>query len=210
MKEVFFNEMKAMDFSPRFIKAVEYSPFKNRDDQRLPGIFVNAEFFASPERDPGGKIIRTGKVKSFCFTWRYFDKWDKRYKKTFRKYSGTEHIYTAPTFEVYRQNRDGKTAFLIVVGKMIYDRFYYDDPLPVIKTFEVKNGYSGLFLTFPSQKETIAIISNGEKPLFFTGVPFMITDVQGDTITMGCGRLAKLSIERIDDDDPDPVFVFSF
>jgi hypothetical protein len=198
MKKEFVEEMKKMDFSPRFIRAAEQERFS--DGTRLPYSCVNALFY--PREDDKKRI---GSIISFCYTWRYYDRREEKYKKTFRKYSGTELIHTAPKFEIYRECRKSETAFIIVVGNQIYSRFEYDDQMPLINRTQI-DGNEVRFIGFPSKKETIVIVLINNIPAFFWGIPFLVLSAEDDEIIMACGIKAKTRLERIEENAPRLVF----
>ena len=197
------EEFQKMDFSARFIEEAAQSP--GSSGAYVWRSYVNA--FVRPSEEDKKKI---GQICTFSHTWIYYDILDKKYKKSFRE-SGTELIYKAETFAIYRECRGSKIAFVLVCDKNIYSRFEYEDFSPLIlqhrinanfKTFEL------LFLGFPTKKETIVVLSTG-KPAFFFGVPFIISSFLEDgRATLSCGVRTKISLERIETDKP--VLVFSF
>jgi hypothetical protein len=205
MREEFIKEIQKMDFSPRFINEAAQSHGNGVNVWRS---CVNA--LLRPSEEDKKKI---GSIRSFSYTWRYYDILDKKYKKKFKRFAGTEPIYTAPTFEIYRQCQDGKSAFIVVVNNQIYSSFEYEDLKPLINKAQINaDGHicEMLFLAFPSRKETIIImgINNEPAPAFFWGVPFLISSAEADEVTLDCGQRTRISIERIKDDRP--IFVFSF
>jgi hypothetical protein len=203
MREEFVKEIQKMDFSPRFIEEAIQSHGNGVNVWRS---YVNA--LLRPSEDDKKKI---GSIRSFSYTWRYYDILDKKYKKKFKRSADTELIYTAPTFEIYRQRQGGKSAFIVVVNNQIYSRFEYEDLKPLINKTQINaDGHTCevLFLAFSNKKETIVIALINNAPVFFWGIPFIISSAEADEITLKCGQKAKISIERIEDDQP--IVVFSF
>jgi hypothetical protein len=178
------EEMKKMQFSPRFIRGCERSLCESLAHLHLP---VNARVVFDRKR------CMIEKTKSYLYVCHS--------PSPFKKKGTTELIYANEFLSIYRQSRDDKSAFIIESDKKNFAWFNYDyksSPLIIESKINVEGqDFNILFLSFLNEKETISIIST-DRPTFFTGLPFAITSASKDEAVLGCGRKATFSLERLE------------
>ena len=179
------EEMKKMQFSPRFVEAIGSSLCACLAGLQSP---VNASIVLDENR-----CIK--KIKSYIYLYRYPI-------SSFKKSPGTALIYANEFFSIYRESSSNKSTFLIVSAKEIFAHFNYkEDPIIIKTKINVEGQYFNiLFLSFINAQETIAIVSdNADKPIFFTGLPFAITSASEAEVTLECGLKATVSLEQLED-----------
>jgi hypothetical protein len=178
------EEMKKMQFSPRFIRGCERSLYESLIHLHLP---VNARIVFDRKKC----IIE--KTKSYLYICHS--------PSPFKKKGNAELVYASELLSIYRQSRDDKSDFIIESDKKIFAWFNYDyksSPLIMESKINVEGqDFNILFLSFLNEQETISIISTN-RPTFYTGLPFAITSALGNEAVLQCGLKATFSLERLE------------
>jgi hypothetical protein len=199
MKNVVANvveKMQQMGFSPRFVEDIAVSKVLNAN-LTYSGSRINAQV----EVDDDNLVKKTKCTAYLCNTIISY----------FKKFDGTELIRDCQSFSIYREKRYNKNVFLLVNQKQIRSKFACESEPVILQSKLNIKGYDAdvLFLSFLDEKETIAIISVAEL-LYVVGVPFAITAVDSDKVTLQCELDANVSIEPIENARTSFFLAFSF
>jgi hypothetical protein len=204
MKEEFIKKMNEMDFSPRFLRSIPF--FRNDWIFRVHNSTVNAEINFSD---------RVEKTKS------YFYGCGGYYLPHFRRYD-VRFIYESEFFSIYSKRYKDKRSLptylrnskipigMIVHNKRIFASFPCDyESSPVLTKINISQEQEIFFLSFPDEKETLAVVCEKGKPKAFTGLPFVVEAACGRNIILKGGHKATLGVE-IPEDIIRGGLVFSF